>query len=76
MYDVKQWKEATGVTVGELCRYMKENIPPEAVFHVCGSDHIYLHMDMDKTAFSVDFEPLSELPEYEDGEPERIGEAV
>jgi hypothetical protein len=55
---------------------MKENIPPEAVFHVCGSDHIYLHMDMDKTAFSVDFEALSELPEYEDCEPERIGESV
>lgn len=74
MYDVKYWKKAHSATVGEVCSYLQKNIPPEAVFHVCGSDMVYFHMDTAKSAFSVDYEPLSELQEYDDCEPTDIYE--
>lgn len=52
------------ITVGELCNYLKENIPADAIFCVCGSDRIYLHMEQDKSVFSVDDCSLSDMEEY------------
>ena len=43
---------------------MKENIPPDAILHVCGSSQIYLHFSADKKVFSLDDGALSDLPEY------------
>ena len=44
---------------------MKENIPHDAILHVCGSSQIYLHFSVDRKVFSLDDCALSDLPEYE-----------
>ncbi len=64
MFDKNYWKYGDNITVGEICNYLKENIPTEATFCVCGSNRIYLHMEEDKSVFSVDDCSLSDMGEY------------
>lgn len=35
---------------------------------VCGDNQVYMHMEADGSAFSVDDNSLSDLPEYENFE--------
>lgn len=65
-YDVKFWKHGENVTAGEFCKYVKENIPSDAIINVCGDSQIYLHYSPDGKEFSLDNCALSDLPEYED----------
>lgn len=51
------------IMVGELCNYLKENVPADEIY-VCGSDRIYLHKGEDKSVFSVDDCSLSDMEEY------------
>lgn len=64
MYDVKQRRSATDITVGEFCRYLLENVSTDAVFHVGGVSHFYLHIDEDNKAVSVDDSDLSCEEDY------------
>lgn len=64
MFGGKQWKYGDNITVGELCSYLKENVPADALFCVCGSERIYFHMEKDKRIFSVDDCSLSDMEEY------------
>ncbi len=64
MYDVKQRRSATNITVGEFCRYLLENVPADAVFHVGGVSHFYLHVDEDNKAVSVDDSDLACEEDY------------
>lgn len=74
MYDPKHWKHGTNITVGEFCRYLKVNVPMDAVFHVCGSSRIFLHQSRDGRVFSIDDDSLSELSEYDACTPAQITE--
>lgn len=67
-YDAHYWKCGMNITVGQFCDYVKENIPSDAIFHVCGDSQVYLHFSPEGNAFSVDHDSLSDLPEYEDCE--------
>lgn len=64
MFDRKHWKYGNHITVKELCNYLRENVPADAIFCVCGSDRIYLHMEEEKSVFSVDDCSLSDMEEY------------
>ena len=72
MFDRKHWKYGDNITVGELCNYLKNNLPTEALFCVCGSERIYFHMEKDKSVFSVDDCSLSDMEEYYGYEAEEI----
>ena len=63
-YDPNYWKYGENVTAGQFCEYVKENIPHDAILHVCGSSQIYLHFSADRKVFSLDDCALSDLPEY------------
>ena len=63
-YDPNFWKHGENVTAEEFCEYVKENIPHNAILHVCGSSEIYLHFSVDRRVFSLDNCALSDLPEY------------
>lgn len=65
MYDPKHWKHGINITVGEFYSYLGRNVPADAVIHICGSNQVYLHLSEDGTVFSVDYDSLSELPEYD-----------
>jgi len=67
-YDANYWKCGMNITVGQFCDYVKENIPSDAIFHVCGDSQVYMHFSPEGNAFSVDHDSLSDLPEYEDCE--------
>jgi hypothetical protein len=71
-YDARYWKHGLDITVGELCDYMKEHIPSDAIFHVCGDSQVYLHFSPEGKAFSVDNDSLSELSEYDGCEVEEL----
>ena len=64
-FDSVFWKHGENVTAEEFCEYVKENISPDAILHVCGSSEIYLHFSADRKVFSLDDCALSDLPEYE-----------
>lgn len=51
MFDEKQWKYGDDITVGEFCDHLKDNVPADGTFCVCGSNRIYLHMEEDKSVF-------------------------
>ena len=67
-YDPRFWIYGENITAGQFCEYMKENIPPDAILHVCGSSQIYLHFSADKKVFSLDDGALSEYGNCEVGE--------
>lgn len=64
-YDPKYWKNGVNVTVGQFCDYVRENIPPNAVLHICGNNNVNVHYLPEGNIFSVDYDALSDLPEYE-----------
>lgn len=72
-YNPKQWARLEGATVGQLCSYMGEHLPENAVFNVCGCDRLYLHVAKDSSMVSVDDHALWDLPEYGGYEPQDIG---
>lgn len=72
MFDRKSWKHGENVTVKQMCDFMQENIPGDAIFCVCGDSQVYTHLEQDGSAFSVDDCSLSDLEEYEDSEPEEL----
>lgn len=74
MFDRKHWKYGDDITVGEFCDYLKENVPADAMFCVCGSSRIYLHMEEDKSVFSVDDCSLSDMAEYSGYDVQKIFE--
>ena len=55
-------------TVGGFCRYLLENVPADAVFHVGGISQFYLHIDSNNRIASVDDSDLSSdyYADYED----------
>lgn len=71
-YNPDYWKCCTGITIEQFCHYLKTNVPPNAVFHVCGCDMFYMHLSNDGTVFSVDDCALSDLEEYEGYEPSNL----
>ena len=77
-YDAEYWKHGLNITAGQFCDYVKENIPSDAIFYICGNDHVNLHFSSKSNIFSADREDPSDLPEYEDCEAGEfdIGEAV
>lgn len=66
MYNIEKRRSATNITVGNFCRYLLENVPADAVFHVGGMSHFYLHVDSENHAVSVDDSDLSGDEDYED----------
>lgn len=68
MFDPKYWRHCENVTVKQFCEYLQKNIPGEAVLYVCGDNQVYMHMEADGSAFSIDDSSLSDLAEYEDSE--------
>ena len=71
-YDPKYWKHGVNVTVGQFCDYTKKNIPSDAVLYICGDNNVSLHFSPQGNILSVDYDTLSDLPEYENcvaGEP-------
>ena len=77
-YDANYWKHGRNITAGQFCEYVKEHIPSDAIFHVCGDSQGYLHFSPEGNVFSVDYDSLSDLPEYKDCEAGEfdIGEVV
>lgn len=67
-YNPKFWKHGESITVGQFCEYVSKHIPPTAILHVCGDEQIYLHLSTDGNVFSLDYNSLSDLSEYEDCE--------
>lgn len=65
MFNAEFWKSGINITVELFCKYLQENIPPQAIMCVCGNSRIYMHMEEDGSAFSIDDSSLSDLPEYE-----------
>lgn len=65
MFEPKHWKHVENITVKEFCEYLQKNIPGDALLYVCGDSHVYMHMESDKSIFSVDDNSLSDLSEYE-----------
>lgn len=65
MYNPEYWKHCKNITVKQFCDYIRKNIPEDAVLHVCGDNHVYMHMEVDGSVFSVDDNSLSDLLEYE-----------
>ena len=68
MFDPKKWRYAKNMTVSQFCDYLLENVPPDALFYVCGDEHVYMHLEEDGSVFSVDNCSLSDLEEYADYE--------
>jgi hypothetical protein len=72
MYDSKYWKHGCNVTVRQLYEYMQQNIPDDAIVCIGGSNEIFTHLSTDGSAFSLDFDSLSDLEEYEGSEPSEM----
>ena len=66
MYDIEKRRSAVNITVGDFCKYLLENVPADAVFHVGGISHFYLHIDSGSHAVSVDDSDLSGDEDYAD----------
>lgn len=66
MYDIEKRRFAADITVGEFCRYLLDNVPVDAVFHVVGMSHFYLHVDSKNQTVSVDDCNLSGEEDYAD----------
>lgn len=64
-YDPKYWKHGVNITVGQFCDYIKKNIPSDAVLYICGDNNVSLHFSPQGNILSVDYDTLSDLPEYE-----------
>lgn len=64
-YDPKYWKHGVNVTVGQFRDYIKKNIPSDAVLYICGDNNVSLHFSPQGNILSVDYDTLSDLPEYE-----------
>ena len=71
-YNPKYWKSGVNITVGQLCAYIKEHIPSDAILYICGENNVSLHFSPEDNIFSLDYDNLSELPEYKNYEPETI----
>lgn len=79
MYDIEKRRLAINITVSDFCRYLLENVPADAVFHVGGMSQFYLHIDREGRAVSVDDSDLSDYEDYENyGEHpiDRIGNSL
>lgn len=72
MYNPKFWKHCRNITVKQFCEYLQNNIPPEAVMYICGDNQVYMHLEEDGSAFTIDHDSLSDLPEYEGYEAEEL----
>lgn len=66
MYDIEKRRFAANITVGDFCKYLLEHVPADAVFHVGGMSHFYLHVDRGNQAVSVDDSDLSGDEDYAD----------
>ena len=79
MYDIEKRRSAVNITVGDFCKYLLENVSAEAVFHVGGMSHFYLHVDSKNHAVSVDDSDLSgdeDYADYGDCPIEKIGSSA
>ena len=72
LYDSKYWKHGRNVTVRQIYEYLQEHIPDDAIVCIGGSSEIYTHLSMDGSAFSLDFDSLSDLEEYDGREPTEL----
>lgn len=72
MLDRKYWKRGENITVKQMCEFMLENIPGDAIFCVCGDSQVYTHLEEDGSYFTVDNSALSDLAEYEEYEPQEF----
>lgn len=72
VYDPEWWKHCENITIGQLIEYIKNNVSPDAVFRVCGDSQFFIHVSMDGDMVYVDDCALSDMPEYEGGEPDEL----
>lgn len=72
VYGPGRWKHCENITTGQLIEYIKNNVSSGALFHVCGDSQFYIHVSMDGDMVCVDDCALSDLPEYEGGEPDEL----
>lgn len=70
MYRPDARKEVQGITVFQLCAYLIENVSVDAIVHVCGEDIFYIHVEEDGSVISMDDNSLSDMPEYDESEPD------
>lgn len=71
-WNAEYWAEGQGITVGQLCRYLQENVPASAVLNICGADTVCVNLSNNRHYVSLDYDDLSDLPEYEGREAKRI----
>lgn len=72
VYDLERWKHCENITIEQIIEYIKNNVSPDAVFHVCGDSQFCIHVSMDGDMVCVDDCALSDLLEYEGGEPSEL----
>lgn len=72
MFDCRARKFTRNITVLQLCTYLMEHVPSNAVVHICGDNYIYFHQEEDGSVFCLDNNSLSDLPEYDGCEPEEL----
>ena len=72
MYTPEARKFVKHITVAQLCRYLIDHVPANAVVHICGNDWLYFHQKEDGSIFNMDDSSLSDLPAYENSEPEEV----
>lgn len=71
MYDVSKLVHANHITVEELIDHLK-TLPQKAVITCCGDEYMFIHVEKDESAVTIDTEDLSEdyyafdseFPEY------------
>lgn len=71
LYSPVYWKQMSDMTVDDFCRYLKDTYPGNARMAICGASTFYGHYCPDRNIMSVDRESLSDMPGYEDKEPEK-----
>ena len=54
IYDIEKRRSVKNITVGGFCKYLLENVPTDAVFHLGGMSHFYLHIDIGNIV-NIDF---------------------
>jgi len=74
MFSPTHWVHGKNMTVKQFCDYLRQHVPEDAIFCVCGDSQVYMHLETDGSVFSVDDCSLSDLEEYEDFEVRELEE--
>lgn len=59
MFDISRRVNLSGSTIGEVIEILSK-LPQEAVVGCCGEPTMFLHVEDDKTAVSIDWNDLEE----------------